>query len=173
MSTQKHFSEIQKFTQKWIWAFLIGGLFVSFFVAFDYWKNDDSASNDGLYFVIGTIALAVLTFVFFISLQLETIMDSKGLCIKFSPLHRRFRYFAWQEIEKIYIRKYDAISEFGGWGIRIKPFKKSRAYNVRGSVGLQLELKSGHKILIGTSDPERMQKSLDHFLPERLKDSGY
>jgi hypothetical protein len=169
MSTLQHFSETQKFTQKWIWALLLGGFFITAILAFDFWKNENPASNDNFYFVIGTVALSILSILFFTSLRLETTIDSKGIGLKFSPIHREYRFYPWQEIEKIHIRKYDAISEFGGWGIRIRPFKKSRAYNVRGTVGLQLELKSGHKILIGTSDPERMQKSLDHFLPERLK----
>lgn len=169
MSTRQHYIEIQKFTQKWIWALLIGGMFITLILTFDFWKNESTESDESLYFALGTIALSVLTVVFFTLLRLETIVDSRGIGVKFSPFHRKMRFFPWQEIERAYLRKYDAISEFGGWGIRIKPFKKSRAYNVRGSAGLQLELKTGHKILIGTSDPERMQASLDHFLPERLK----
>lgn len=172
MSTRQHFREIQKFTQKWIWALLLGGFFVTAIVAFNFWRNEN-ADSEGITFAIITLSASALGILFFSLLKLETTIDSKGIGLKFSPIHREYRFYPWQEIEKIHIRKYDAISEFGGWGIRIKPFKKSRAYNVRGTVGLQLELKSGHKILIGTSDPERMQKSLDHFLPERLKDSVY
>lgn len=172
MSTRQHFREIQKFDQKWIWALLLGGFFVTAIVAFDFWRNEN-ADSEGITFAIITLSASALGILFFSLLKLETTIDSKGVGVKFSPIHQRFKHFPWQEIEKIYIRKYNAIQEFGGWGIRIRPFKKSMAYNVKGSAGLQLELKNGRKILIGTSEPDRMRESLEHFLPERLKDSGY
>ena len=55
--------------------------------------------------------------------------------------------------DKAYIRKYDALTEYGGWGIKGGKFwkkDKGTAVNVSGDIGIQLELKSGKKLLIGT-----------------------
>ncbi len=46
-------------------------------------------------------------------------------------------------------------------GIRYGP--KGTAYNVSGKIGLQLELKNGKKILIGTRKPEEIENLLHHL----------
>jgi hypothetical protein len=56
------------------------------------------------------------------------------------------KFFSWEEIEKISVREYSPLFEYGGWGIRRG--KSGRAYNVKGNIGLQLVLKNGKKILL-------------------------
>jgi len=56
------------------------------------------------------------------------------------------------------VRKYSAVSEYGGWGI--KGTSNNRALNISGNMGIQLETKEGKKILIGTHDSEEVTKVL-------------
>lgn len=51
------------------------------------------------------------------------------------------------EIKNISVRKYDALKEFWGWGVRFN--SKGRCYTVSGNAGVDIELKSGQHILIG------------------------
>jgi len=60
-------------------------------------------------------------------------------------------------LDKVYLRKYSPIGEYGGWGFRYG------AYNIKGSQGLQLKFKNGKMLLIGTQRPEELQKVLDQF----------
>lgn len=51
-----------------------------------------------------------------------------------------------------------------GWGIRYNPFKKLVIYNVSGFDAVELELKNGHKIRIGTDDPKKLSDVISKSL---------
>jgi hypothetical protein len=59
---------------------------------------------------------------------------------------------AFDDIEKVYVRKYKPIMEYGGWGIRLGLFGKGWAINIAGNKGIQIEFKDSkkRKFLIGT-----------------------
>jgi hypothetical protein len=57
-------------------------------------------------------------------------------------------------------RTYRPILEYGGWGIRYSPFAKGWAYNVSGNQGVQLELASGKRILIGPQRAEELARAV-------------
>jgi len=100
------------------------------------------------------------------SLKLKTRIDETGIHFRFIPFHFKNKVIPWSTIEKGYIRSYEAISEYGGWGMKGgKLWRKSNgvAYNVKGDVGLQLELKNGKKILIGTQRQEEMKRVLQTY----------
>ncbi|NOR28731.1 MAG: hypothetical protein GQ540_09425, partial [Lutibacter sp.] len=63
-----------------------------------------------------------------------------------------------------YIRNYDAIFEYGGWGVKFSfRKKKGKSFTTKGDIGLQLELNSGRKILIGTQQKEELQRVLNNY----------
>lgn len=90
---------------------------------------------------------------------LKTEYNKEGIIIKFFPFLFKTRVIKWQEVAKAYIREYSPLREFGGWGIRRS--KKGKAYTVQGKLGLQLELRDGKKLLIGTQRPEDIAKFLE------------
>jgi hypothetical protein len=116
---------------------------------------------------IGTfISLAILPLValLFLNLKLKTRIDEKGIHFQFYPIHFSYRTIAWDEISTCYVRQYNAILEYGGWGFRISFRKKiGSVYNVQGNIGLQIDLKNGKKILIGTQKKEDMQRVIDKY----------
>jgi hypothetical protein len=69
-------------------------------------------------------------------MQLETRIDSEGIRVKYIPFGFSEKFFSWKEIEKCYVRKYNPLVEYGGWGIRGLGNKK--AYNVSGNLGIQI-----------------------------------
>lgn len=70
------------------------------------------------------------------------------------------RTIAYTQIKGYEARSYRPIREYGGWGIRWAPGKR-RAYNVRGSKGVELELISGQRIMIGSQRPEELVHAID------------
>jgi hypothetical protein len=82
-------------------------------------------------------------------------MDGHGITLRFFPFQRVYYYVKWEELQNIQVRKYNAVKEFGGWGIRFN-FAGEKAYTIRGKEGVQLVLKSGKKFLIGTQDSKSM-----------------
>lgn len=69
----------------------------------------------------------------------------------------------WEQIDSAYVRSYNPIGEYGGWGIRggkLWSKSKGKAINVSGDIGIQLELKNGDKLLIGTQKKEEARSVL-------------
>jgi hypothetical protein len=64
----------------------------------------------------------------------------------------------WEQVKRAYIRQYNPIKEYGGWGLKWS--STNAAYNIMGNVGLQLVLQNGKKILIGTQKPEELRSFL-------------
>jgi len=52
------------------------------------------------------------------------------------------------DIKNISTRKYNAMKEFWGWGVRFKD--NTTCFTVSGSDAVEIELKSGEKLLVGT-----------------------
>lgn len=88
--------------------------------------------------------------------NLRTEWHPDGFRYKFFPFHLNWHLIRKEDIVRMYIRKYSPLKEFGGWGIRgaFPP----KAYNTKGNMGIQFELKSGRKILFGTQKPEEWEK---------------
>lgn len=89
---------------------------------------------------------------FLASISMRTQILPEGIVVCCLPLRFLKRRIAWDEIERIYARTYRPLLEYGGWGIRRG--KSGTAYNMRGNQGIQIELRNGRKILIGTQQPE-------------------
>jgi len=142
---ESEFKEKQKFTQWWLWLFLIGlGLFQVYGLFKQLVKGenfgDKPMSDIGL--IIFTILPFGIIFLFWY-LKLETIIDQKEIRIKFTPLVKKT--FRWEDIKSATVLNY----KFVGYGIRLFT-SYGTVYNTKGNTGLAIELKSGEKILIGT-----------------------
>jgi len=111
---------------------------------------------------VGVIIPVVIVLLFF-SLKLETEVRTDGLYFRFFPIHRKYHKFDPEQISEYYPRKYRPLREYGGWGIRYG-FRTGRAYNVSGNRGIQLVLKNGNKILIGTRKPDQLTEALSKII---------
>jgi hypothetical protein len=157
-----YFSEKQKFKQWWLWLILfsVNGLFI-----FDIYNQllsveqfgDESMSNIGMMLAAGLMLL--LTIMFFL-LRLETQIKKDGIYLRFFPFHLSFRHYNWDKISKSFVRQYNPVGEFGGWGIRFGFIGKGKAFNVSGNKGLQLEFSDKSKLLIGTNKPDELTETL-------------
>ncbi|WP_179018353.1 hypothetical protein [Winogradskyella forsetii] len=145
------FKEEQRFNQLWLIVLLLVSIMVPIAIIIsEYIENPSSFSISELISIIGVMILASgIIFLF----KLNTRIDEKGIHYKFFPLHWRFKTINWSQIDNAYVRTYNPIGEYGGWGLRGGFFwnkSKGKAINVSGDVGIQLVLKSGKKLLIGT-----------------------
>lgn len=156
------FSERQKFRQWWLWLILAGINAIFLFGAFKQIVHgeqfgDKPMSNAALLLTIGLLLLVAL---FFLSLRLDTIIKHDGIYVQFFPFHLTPRHYYWSSFTKSYIRKYSALMEYGGWGLRLNLFGKGMAFNVSGNQGLQLEFFNGKKLLIGTNKADELIHTL-------------
>lgn len=162
MHTKKIFVEVQYFRQWWIWLILLLLVADLAWSAYHLLSANQAASESTMTLLFG-IVLPLLVVLLFVVMRLETEIREDGIYVRFFPFHLKFRKHDWREIDKMYLREYKPIREYGGWGIR--GLGKNRALNVSGNMGLQLELKSGKKLLIGTGRSDE----ISHILKDQAK----
>ncbi len=160
----KVFKEEQRFTQTWVVILLvISGLIPVLIIFMNYLKNKEEQDLSNIFVTISiTMLVSAVIFLF----KLTTRIDQEGIHYQFFPFHLKLRSIAWNEIKTAYVRNYDAITEYGGWGLKGGFFwKKSKgvAINVSGNIGIQLELENGKKVLIGTKLEHRAKEVLNHY----------
>lgn len=156
------FKEEQRFTQPLIIVILSMSALVTFgLVIHEYTKEGSNMKLVELVTVLGIFLSATLPIFFF---KLITRIDEKGIHYRFFPFHRKQKSILWSEIQTAYVRQYDAISEYGGWGLK-GGFrrKKGKAINTKGDIGIQLELTNSKKLLIGTQKESDAKKVLEHY----------
>lgn len=161
----KVFIEEQKFTQPLVFIGLSIAIIVTIVSNIAKWETIlQSSLGEKFGALIGLITI-FLVILLFINLKLKTRIDEKGIYYQFYPFHRSYKLIAWKNISNTYMRKYDAVLEYGGWGIKFNFFKKKRgkSYTTKGNIGLQLELNNGKKILIGTQKKEELQRVLNTY----------
>jgi hypothetical protein len=162
MSSEVLFCEKQKFTQWWLWLILLSVNSLLLYAVFKqvisgHPIGDRAVSN---YALIVIVAFTVLLTILFLRFTLLTQIRKDGIYVKFFPFHLSFRKYGWEEISKAFVRKYNPITEYGGWGIRFGVIGKGKAFNVSGNEGLQLEFYNKKKLLIGTKKPTELAETL-------------
>lgn len=166
METKIYFSERQTQKQKWIWFVVWLILLMSVFAIIQQiiLKNpigNNPAPDWALYLITG---FSILLVIFLYRNVLLTRISGRGVHYRFIPFHRKERIVSWKQIKKAYVRVYDPLPEYGGWGLRTVDTKGNGiAINMMGKIGLQLELHNGKNILIGTQRGEEVKKVIDNL----------
>ncbi|MFV0391428.1 MAG: DUF6141 family protein [Paludibacteraceae bacterium] len=119
------------------------------------WGNNPV--GDGVLVALTIFVLALTVIFFFV--KLKTWICKEGIYMRYFPLVLKTKFFDWDSIDSIYVRQYSPVKEYGGWGYRFG-LGKSVAFNVSGNVGLQLILKNGKRVLIGTRKPDEINDVL-------------
>lgn len=153
---KSEFKEQQSFRQKWLWILLIGLTVLFVFAVVK--SNLEQPEQAIHYFLISIPFLLLFLFVF---LRLDTKIDKNGIFYKWHPFSLKNKHIKWDEIDRIFVRKYAPLTEYGGWGVRYN--FKGWAHNVSGNTGIQIILKSGKRILIGTQKPDKVEQVLEEL----------
>ena len=165
------YSEIQRFRQLQFWAILIivctsviatigSGMYKQLVLDIPF---GNSFLNDTSLVVLFIVVFGLVTalLVLFLKAKLITRIDKKFISYKFYPFHKSYRKIAWKSISKCELVTYQPISQFGGWGIRER--KNGKTFNVSGNKGLQIVLRTGERILIGTRKSNELSMTIDEL----------
>ncbi len=118
-------------------------------------------NNIGLILLLVFVGLLVAVSIFS---KIKTTITDKDISIRFFPALWNKRVILWNDVESVFVREYNPLQEFGGWGIfRVNlPVQRglgnNRAINLKGNKGLQLVMKDGSRLLIGTQKAEEVGK---------------
>ena len=103
--------------------------------------------------------IAVLGIMFLIfSTKLATEVSKGGILIRMRPIQRTEKHIDWSEIEHVEIVKYKPWKDYGGRGVRVG--RHGTGYHIKGNIGLQIKLKKGKRILIGTQKSDELKSVL-------------
>ena len=144
------FREVQRFRDVWwIMALVFGVAALQWWVFLGQIVGGVPAGNRPAPYVV--VLLIWLLFgiglpVFFLLLRLEVEVTPSAVLIRYAPLFTR--EIGRNEIAGVEALTYGPLREFGGWGIR--GWGGRVAYNVRGNQGVELTLRDGRRVLIGT-----------------------
>ena len=160
----KVFKEEQRFRQIWLIIILAVTTIIPITkVLHKHFTENKTITTREFTAILVVIVFSILTLFFF---KLKTKIDEKGIHYQFSPFHFSMKLIPWNQITKVGIRTYFPISEFGGWGLKGGFFfnkGRGKAINVSGNIGVQLILKNGDKILIGTQKKEEALRVLESY----------
>jgi len=111
-------------------------------------------SDGGLLFLT---VLLVLVYVRLITVRLVTDLGTAEIAVGLHGLWPK-RKISLSQVRAANVVGYDPVRDFGGYGVRSG--RRGQAYIARGDRGVELELQDGRKILIGSQEPDRLQKQL-------------
>ncbi len=161
----KVFVEEQRF-KRWILISvmvipLVGGI-IPLILA----ENDIPEFNsDGFWGLTITFITISLVFLLILSVRLRTKINEQGVYYRFIPNNFSEKFIPWDKIDKCYIKNSKSgIFGSGGYGYRMCFFgKRGLVMNLGGQFGIQLELKSGKRILIGTQKDQEAESVLKTY----------
>jgi len=160
----KVFVEEQRFNQWWLYLLLaipLISLVIPFMFNSDDYVNGDKETLTGITISLVTVVMATLLI---LSIRLRTKIDENGIYYQFYPINFNEKFIPWSDISKCFVRKYNPLRAYGGWGYRSGFGRgKGKALNIRGNQGIQLELKNGKKLLLGTQKEELVKRTLESY----------
>lgn len=155
-----HFEEKQGLKIWWLYLITALGILPALSVLIFSNSGPSLAELRQMYFAPFLAILLPFLIIYLIQIaKLITIINQDGIFYRYFPLVPKTKKIEWLDINDAYIRKYDALSEYGGWGVKTRLWFKFRdkAFILNnGNEGLQIELKNGRKILFSTNKIEEL-----------------
>jgi hypothetical protein len=160
--TRLIFREVQKFSS-WVLVVLFSIMvFAVIIITLAAKSIITPGSPFHIFSLIVAIGVPLCLIVLFLLTRLETEVRSDGLYVRFFPFHIRFKKFAPGDVAEYYVRRYNPLLEYGGWGIRYG--RAGKAYNPKGNEGVQLVFKNGKRLLIGSQKPDELVHAINSFM---------
>lgn len=157
METEILFEEVQQFAGKPVRDFLkvLLGIILAAVIV-------NLVLQKGVMTDFNLVLITILPFLIIVNIILASklIMQIRtdGIYVRFPPWQSPFSKFYWTEISEVYIREYNALREYFGWGLRVSP--RGISYIVGGNTGIQIIFRNSNKVLISTQRQEEVNEIL-------------
>lgn len=155
------FHEEQRFTQWWFWLLVLVCISPAWYIWWRYLLARRLSGADAIAdWVVWLVWLGVGVGlpVVFASMRLLTQVRHDGVYIRFVPFHLRWVRIPAEQIKEVRARTYNALLEYGGWGIRYGA--QGKAYIVSGNQGVELEFADGRTLLIGSQRAQELERAI-------------
>jgi hypothetical protein len=155
------YHEVQHFRQWWLWVLIVApaaGAWWPFIAQVIGGRpvGQNPAPDWAIWLIWLFIGLGLPVVFSFVALVIEVFADR--ILIRYRPFYRRAIPVA--EVERVEARTYNALKEYGGWGI--KGWSKTKiAYNVSGDRGVDLTLTDDRRVLLGSQRADELAAAID------------
>jgi hypothetical protein len=153
MGSKILFEEVQAGGKKSFTDFfkITGAVFLAA-LAFHVIRDKGKVDEWGLVLFIGLVLCLLIATV--TSMRMVTQIREDGIYVKFPPFQPGFSKFRWENIQDVEVRKFNALREYNGWGIKYGI--SGKGYVLAGDTGIQLILRNQSRVLISTQRPEEV-----------------
>jgi hypothetical protein len=155
------FKEQQRFRRWDILLLLLALIAGTAYRFFDLYIVHHISSKTQLYFSLLALFVLLAVLLLLLSFRLVTRIDEKGVRYQFFPWHYRKHRINWEDVEECTVVETPLSTELSGWTVTIG--SNEFTYSFYGRTGLQLRLKDGSRIFIGTRRPEEMRQAIQSF----------
>jgi hypothetical protein len=155
------YHEEQRFRQWWVWVLVFAPAALAWWPFMQQIIGGKPVGQNPapdwvvwvLWLLIG-LALPLL----FGRIRLTVEVTAEQVLIRYRPFSHR--EVALADIQEVQARQYNAVKEYGGWGV--KGWSKDKmAYNVSGDWGAELTLKDGRRIMLGSQRAEELAAAIE------------
>lgn len=164
-SPSVYFREVQRFGQPWVWGLLAMIVAGAWYTAYQQLLLNNPVGTHPASDVLMAVIWGVFGIgfpVFFGVLRLVTEVREEGLYVRFIPFHRRFVKIPGTDVISVEACSYRPLKDYGGWGIRCGP--RGKAYTIKGDKGVELALRDGTRLLIGSQRAQALSETLNERL---------
>lgn len=149
--------------------FLFFIILISWLVRLNYHGNavafENITSNEFLIFCVIIFLVLAGLLIYIHRCSLKTKISNKEICVRYMPQSKDWMKISVAQIRSYRIRKYNPIREYYGHGKR-NHRKHGKAYTVSGKEGLQIYLRDGTKLLIGTQKRQAIEYAMEKLMRE-------
>ncbi len=166
--TSTDFNEVQGFKTWWAWLSVAAlNVFFIYAIVQQVILGEPFGTKPAPDYVLIIVELFFLLLLLFLKLvRLKTRITEAGIYYRYYPFHFKEKLIEWHELRDAYMREYNSLYEYGGWGIRTGAEKCGKALNTSASsnIGLQLQFNNGKLLLIGTRKPDEIKLIIDSII---------
>jgi hypothetical protein len=166
------FDEEQKFAPGWVFVALVVTLPVLVlqgvatyqqFAMRRPWGNNP-ASDRGLLLADALVVLVCGGVAWLVaSIRLTVRVSRELLDVHFFPV--RHKRIPVGDIASAFVRSFSPLGEYGGWGLRLSLRGNGWGYFLRGDRGVQLVLRNGSQMLVGSQRPDQLLAAVHQAQP--------
>jgi Family of unknown function (DUF6141) len=155
------YREEQRFRQVWLWLLVMAPAMLVWWPFIEQVIGGrpvgDNPAPDWAVWVLWVLFGIGLPFLFG-RVKMVTEVTSTEVLIHYRPFSRR--RIPHTDIRQIEARTYNAMKEYGGWGIKGWS-KEKMVYNVSGNRGVELTLADGRKLMLGSQRSDELAAAID------------
>lgn len=179
--SRPYFEEYQSFRQtRWIWYVIIPftiilllpiglGLYQQIFQGIP-WGDKPMSDSSLILVLMLCLVSAGFAITLLLSVKLVTRVDVEGIHYRFFPQRSKWRIIRKEDVVQFEVRRNLNFFASGGIGYHKNIFRKTVSMTIQGGIHLWLKLYDGNQLIIGTQNPEALERSVKRLFSKEVND---